>query len=178
MNDQELLRLAAAVERGSEHPLASAILKAAGTRGIAIPPATDFATTTGRRRERARRRTPRGSRTLELLESRQVDPGALAARADALRQDGQTVLFVAIDDRVAGVIAVADPIRPSTAEAVRLLKEDGLRLVMLTGDSRITAAAIASRLGIDDVRAEVLPAGKRAVVEELQRGGASGGDGG
>jgi Cu+-exporting ATPase len=109
--------------------------------------------------------------TLELLESRQVDPGALAARADALRQDGQTVLFVAIDDRIAGVIAVADPIRPSTAEAVRLLKEDGLRLVMLTGDSRITAAAIALRLGIDDVRAEVLPAGKRAVVEELQRAG-------
>jgi Cu+-exporting ATPase len=171
MNDQELLRLAAAVERGSEHPLASAILKAAGTRGIAIPPATDFATTTGRGVS-ARvegRRVDLG--TLELLESRQVDPGALAARADALRQDGQTVLFVAIDDRIAGVIAVADPIRPSTAEAVRLLKEDGLRLVMLTGDSRITAAAIASRLGIDDVRAEVLPAGKRAVVEELQRAG-------
>ena len=171
MNDQELLRLAAAVERGSEHPLASAILKAAGTRGIAIPPATDFATTTGRG-VTARvegRRVDLG--TLELLESRQVDPGALAARADALRQDGQTVLFVAIDDRIAGIIAVADPIRPSTAEAVRLLKEDGLRLVMLTGDSRITAAAIASRLGIDDVRAEVLPAGKRAVVEELQSAG-------
>ncbi len=171
VNDQELLRLAAAVERGSEHPLASAILKAAGTRGIAIPPATDFATTTGRGVS-ARvegRRVDLG--TLELLESRQVDPGALAARADALRQDGQTVLFVAIDDRIAGIIAVADPIRPSTAEAVRLLKEDGLRLVMLTGDSRITAAAIASRLGIDDVRAEVLPAGKRAVVEELQRAG-------
>ena len=171
VNDQELLRLAAAVERGSEHPLASAILKAAGTRGIAIPPATDFATTTGRGVS-ARvegRRVDLG--TLELLESRQVDPGALAARADALRQDGQTVLFVAIDDRIAGIIAVADPIRPSTAEAVRLLKEDGLRLVMLTGDSRITAAAIASRLGIDDVRAEVLPAGKRAVVEELQSAG-------
>jgi Cu+-exporting ATPase len=171
VNDQELLRLAAAVERGSEHPLASAILKAAGTRGIAIPPATDFATTTGRGVS-ARvegRRVDLG--TLELLESRQVDPSALAARADALRQDGQTVLFVAIDDRIAGIIAVADPIRPSTVEAVRLLKEDGLRLVMLTGDSRITAAAIASRLGIDDVRAEVLPAGKRAVVEELQSAG-------
>ena len=171
VNDQGLLRLAAAVERGSEHPLASAILKAAGTRGIAIPPATDFATTTGRGVS-ARvegRRVDLG--TLELLESRQVDPSALAARADALRQDGQTVLFVAIDDRIAGIIAVADPIRPSTAEAVRLLKEDGLRLVMLTGDSRITAAAIASRLGIDDVRAEVLPAGKRAVVEELQSAG-------
>jgi P-type Cu+ transporter len=169
--EHDVLRAAAAVERGSEHPLASAILKAAGTKAIAIPPATDFSSATGRgvAAQVEGRRVDLG--TLDLLESRHIDPGALAARADALRQDGRTVLFVAIDGRAAGLVAVADPTRPSTAEAVRMLKADGLRLVMLTGDSRITAAAIASRLGIDDVRAEVLPAGKRAVVEELQRSG-------
>ena len=169
--EQELLRFAAAVERGSEHPLANAILKAAAARAIAIPPATEFAATIGRG-VTARvegRRVDLG--TLDLLVSRQIDPGALAQRADALRKDGQTVLLVAIDDHAAGLIAVADPIRPSTAEAIQMLKADGLRLVMLTGDSRITAAAIALRLGIDDVRAEVMPDGKRRVIEELQGGG-------
>jgi Cu+-exporting ATPase len=169
--EQELLRLAAAVERGSEHPLASAILKAAAARGIVMPSATEFATTTGRGVTARIEGHRIDLGTLDLLASRRIDPGALAQRADALRQGGHTVLFIAIDDRAAGLIAVADPIRPSTAEAVQMLKADGLHLVMLTGDSRITAAAIAARLGIDDVRAEVMPDAKRRAIEELQGGG-------
>ena len=169
--EEELLRLAAAVERGSEHPLASAILKAAAVRGIVMPSATDFAATTGRGVTARIEGHRIDLGTLDLLASRRIDPGALAQRADALRQGGHTVLFVAIDDRAAGLIAVADPIRPSTAEAVQMLKADGLRLVMLTGDSRVTAAAIAARLGIDDVRAEVMPDAKRRAIEDLQKGG-------
>jgi Cu+-exporting ATPase len=101
----------------------------------------------------------------------EISPGAWAARADARRQDGQTVLIIAIDRRVAGMIAVADPIRSSTPDAIRQLKADGLSLVMVTGDNRITADAVARRLGIDEVRAGVLPAGKRDIITELQRGG-------
>ncbi len=167
----DLLRLAAAVERGSEHPLASAIVRAADARAIAIPRAEGFASATGKG-VTARvdgKRIDLGN--LEMLAARGIDPGPLAARADALRQDGQTVLLVSVDDRAAGLIAVADPIRSTTAEAVALLKADGLRIVMLTGDNRITAMAIASRLGIDEVRADVLPAGKREVVAALQRAG-------
>jgi Cu+-exporting ATPase len=169
--DDDLLRLAAAVERGSEHPIASAIVKAANARGIPVPRAEDFASTPGRgvtaRVDGAR--VDLGN--LAMLKARGIDPGPLAARADALRHDGQTVLLVAVDGRAAGLIGIADAVRPSTAEAVRLLKQDGLRLVMLTGDNRVTAAAIASRLSIDDVRADVLPADKRNVVAELQREG-------
>jgi Cu+-exporting ATPase len=169
--DDDLLRLAAAVERGSEHPIASAIVKAANARAIPVPRAEDFVSAPGSgvtaRVDGAR--VDLGN--LEMLKARGIDPGPLADRADAWRQEGQTVLLVAVDNRAAGLIAVADAIRPSTAEAVRLLKQDGLRLVMLTGDHRVTAAAIASRLGIDDVRADVKPADKRRVVAELQRDG-------
>jgi Cu+-exporting ATPase len=100
-----------------------------------------------------------------------VDISALAARLDAYRQSGQTALLVAVDGRAAGAVAVADALRPSSAEAVRLLKAEGLSIVMLTGDSESTAKAIASQLGIDDVRAQVLPGGKRDVVAELERQG-------
>jgi Cu+-exporting ATPase len=170
-NDHDLLRLAAAVERGSGHPLAAAIVKAAAARRVVVPPAEGFASATGKGVSAVvdGKRIDLGN--VEMLKARGIDPGPLGPRADALRQDGQTVLFVSVDGRAAGLIAVADPIRPTTAEAVRLLKDDGLRLVMLTGDNRVTAAAIASRLGIDAVRAEVLPADKRDVVAELQRGG-------
>jgi Cu+-exporting ATPase len=171
MSDEELLRLAASVERGSEHPLAAAIVNAAQARHMQIPPASDFASTTGKGvgGRVDGRRVDLGN--LELMKACGIDPGPLAARADALRQDGQTVLVVAVDGRASGLIAVADPIRPSTPEAVRLLKEDGLELVMLTGDNRITADAIASRLGIEHVRADVLPGDKRDVVADLQRRG-------
>jgi Cu+-exporting ATPase len=169
--EQELLRFAAAIEQGSEHPLGAAIVGAATARAIAVPSTSGFTSAVGRgvSGHVEGHRVDVGS--LEPLKASGIDLGPLAARADALRTSGQTVVVVSIDNRAAGLIAVADPIRQSTAEAVRLLKADGLKLVMLTGDSRVTAAAIASQLGIDDVRAEVLPDDKRHVVEALQRDG-------
>ena len=167
----ELLRLAAAVERGSEHPLAAAIVGAAEAQRSPIPPVTEFLSATGKgvsgRVEG--HRVDLGN--VELMNARGVTVGALSARADAWRQDGQTVLAVAIDGQAAGLIAVADQIRPSTAEAISALKRDGLRIVMLTGDTRATADVIARRLGIDDVFAEVLPADKRDVIARLQHEG-------
>ena len=169
--EAELLGLAAAVERGSEHPLASAIVGAAEMRVIPIAAVSEFVSETGKGvggRVQGRR-VDLGN--AELMRSRGIDPAAVLARAEALRQDGETVLIVAVDGSVAGLIAVADPIRASTPAAVRRLKAEGLRLVMLTGDTRTTADAIARRLGIDDVRAEVLPQDKRNVIVELQQGG-------
>jgi Cu+-exporting ATPase len=170
-NGNELLRFAAAVERGSEHPLAAAIVKAAETQAIAIPAVSGFASTTGKGVSGQVEGRAVDLGTVDLLRDRKIDPGALARRADELRRNGQTVLMVAIDQRVAGLIAVADPVRLSTPEAVKLLKADGLRIVMLTGDNRVTAAAIASQLGIDDVRADVLPGDKREIIARLQREG-------
>ncbi|MBI3402311.1 MAG: heavy metal translocating P-type ATPase [Acidobacteria bacterium] len=171
--EPDVLRLAAAVERGSEHPLAAAIVGAAGTRQIAIPTVADFAAMPGKGVSGRVEQHDVVLGTIELMQARGIgmSPGALAARADARRQDGQTVLVVAIDGRVAGLIAVADPVRSSTADALRLLKADGLSIVMVTGDNRVTADAVARQLGIDEVRAGVLPAGKREIVAELQRGG-------
>ncbi len=171
VDENNLLRLAAAVERGSAHPLAAAIVAAAESRKIQIPPVFDFASTTGQGVSGRVEGRQVDLGNLELLKARGIDPGPLAARADALRQDGQTVLIAAIDGRAAGLVAVADPIRPSTADAIGMLRDDGLTLVMLTGDNGITAAAIASRLGIDDVRADVRPGDKRDVVADLQRRG-------
>src|SRR2546428_665021 len=170
-NETELLRLAAAVERGSEHPLAAAIVGAAEAQRIPIPPVNEFLSATGKGVSGRvdGRRVDLGN--VELMNARGITVGALSARADAWRQDGQTVLAVAIDGQAAGLIAVADQIRPSTAEAIRALKRDGLRVVMLTGDTRATADAIARRLGIDDVFAEVLPADKRDVIARLQHEG-------
>jgi Cu+-exporting ATPase len=170
-NEIELLRLAAAVERGSEHPLAAAIVGAAEAQRIPIPPVTEFLSATGKGVSGRvdGHRVDLGN--VELMNARGITVGALSARADAWRQDGQTVLAVAIDGQAAGLIAVADQIRPSTAEAIRALKRDGLRVVMLTGDTRATADAIARRLGIDDVFAEVLPADKRDVIARLQHEG-------
>jgi P-type Cu+ transporter len=169
--DADLLRLAAAVERGSEHPLAAAVVEAAGARGIAIPAVTDFISATGKGvgGRVDGRQVDLGN--VELMHARGIDPGPLTARAEAWRRDGQTVLVVAVDQRVAGAFAVADPIRASAADAVRQLKDEGLTLVMLTGDNRVTATAIARQLGIEDVRAEVLPADKRDIVAALQRAG-------
>ncbi|MBZ5557797.1 MAG: heavy metal translocating P-type ATPase [Acidobacteriia bacterium] len=169
--ESDVLRLAAAVERGSEHPLAAAIVGAAESRRIAIPAVADFSATPGKGVSGRVDQREVALGTIEFMQTRGVDPGAWTARADARRQDGQTVLIAAVDRRVAGLIAVADPIRQSTADALRLLKADGLAIVMVTGDNHLTAEAIARRLGIDDVRAGVLPAGKRDIVAELQRGG-------
>ena len=171
LTESELLGLAASIERGSEHPLAAAIVSAAEDRGVRILPASGFASETGRgvRGLVEGRRVELGN--AELMKSRGIDPSPVMDRADELRRDGQTVLLVAVDGRLAGLVAVADPIRATTADAVRRLKEEGLHLVMLTGDNRTTAEAVARHLGIDDVRAEILPADKRKVIAQLQQRG-------
>jgi Cu+-exporting ATPase len=166
--ETEVLRLAAAVERGSEHPLASAIAAGAAERGVPIESATGFQSLTGKgvTGRLALRRVAVGSRT--LMGEQGVDVSALSARAEELRAEGATVVFVAADGRLAGLIAVADPIRAAAPDALRRLSGDGVRVVMLTGDSRATAAAVAARLGLDEVVAEVLPEQKLAEVKRLQ----------
>jgi len=168
---QTLLRLAATLERGSEHPLASAIVKGAEERGIVLGSADGFESMTGQGvRGRADGfQVVLGNR--KLLDDLAIDAGAVAERAEALRRDGQTVMFVVVNDRVAGLLGVADPIKLSTPEAIEQLHRDGIRVVMLTGDSRTTAEAVGRKLGIDEVIAEVLPDKKLDVVRRLQSEG-------
>ena len=169
--DTEVLRFAAAIERGSEHPLASAIAAGAAERGIPIESATGFQSLTGKgvTGRLALRRVGVGNRA--LMGDLGVDVAALSARADELRADGATVMFVAADGRLAGLLAVADPVRPAASDALRRLRADGVRVVMVTGDSRATAAAVAAKLGIADVVAEVLPEQKLAEVQRLRAAG-------
>ncbi len=163
-----LLRLAASLERGSEHPLAASIVEAAAERGVALARATDFESLTGRgvRGVVDARAVALGN--ARLLEEFGVASGDAPARADALSREGQTVMFVAVDGRLAGLLGVADPIKATTPEAIRALHDEGVRVVMLTGDSRATAEAVAGRLGIDEVVAEVLPDQKAAEIKRLQ----------
>ena len=171
VDDTELLRLAAAVERGSAHPLAAAVVSAAGERGLVVPAVTRFMSTTGRGVSGLVDGRAVDIGTVEFLIGLGVDVGVLALRAEGHRRTGQTALLVAIDGRPAGIIIAADGVRPSSAEAIRLLKDEGLSVVMLTGDNESTARAIAAQLGIDDVRAQVLPGGKRDIVADLQKQG-------
>jgi len=167
----ELLRLAASLELGSEHPLAAAIVARAEESSADLAPVTEFESRTGKgvvgRVEG--RRVALGN--LALLGELGLDPGALGERAEPLRRGGQTVMFVVIDGNVAGLIGVADPIKQGTPEAIRSLREQGVRIVMLTGDSRTTAQAVATQLGIEDFQAEVLPDQKLEAVRRLQEGG-------
>jgi Cu+-exporting ATPase len=167
----ELLRLAASLERGSEHPLAGAIIKAAEAKGLPLADPTDFQAITGKGvvGQVAARRVALGNAALMTDQKIAVD--ALHSRIEALRSEGQTVMLVAVDGQLAGLLGVADPIRASTPEAIRLLHQDGLRIIMLTGDSRTTAEAVARKLGIDQVIAEVLPDQKAATIQRLQAGG-------
>jgi Cu+-exporting ATPase len=170
-SEDEVLQVAASLERGSEHPLAEAIVKAAESRGLALGETTRFAShtgagVTGRVGVRA---VAVGNATL-MAEVRSQDDD-LDRTAARLQQDGQTAVFVAIDGRAAGVLGLADPIKVSAADAVRHLKAEGIRLVMLTGDTRATAAAVARKLGIDDVRAEVPPDAKLDAIRRLQAEG-------
>jgi Cu+-exporting ATPase len=169
--EDEVLRLAAGLEQASEHPLASAIVSGARERRLPLPPVADFQSFTGRGVSGSVEGRAVVLGTSRLLQEQRIDASAAAPEADALRADGQTVMFVAIDGRLAGTIGVSDPIKGSTAEAIRLLHEDGLRIVMLTGDSRTTANAVAAKLGIDDVTAEVLPDQKREIVHRLKAQG-------
>ncbi|MGA8379822.1 MAG: heavy metal translocating P-type ATPase [Stellaceae bacterium] len=169
VDENELLHLAASLERGSEHPLAAAIVTGAEERGLTLGAAADFASQTGKGVTGSvnGRRVAIGNPA--LLADLGLDPGDLATRADQLRQEGQTVMLVAVDGAAAGLLAVADPVKGNAAEALAALRAEGLRLVMLTGDSRTTAEAVGRRLGIDEVVAEVLPDQKAQVVRDLQR---------
>jgi Cu+-exporting ATPase len=168
---QTLLRFAATLERGSEHPLASAIVKGAEERGVALGSAEGFESITGRgvRGRVDGAHVALGNR--KLLEDLGVNPGALAQRAEELRGEGQTVVFVAVNNQVAGLMGIADPIKQSTPEAIEQLHKDGIRIVMLTGDNRTTAEAVARKLGIDEVIAEVLPDRKADAVKRMQSEG-------
>jgi Cu+-exporting ATPase len=169
--EEEILRLAAALERGSEHPLAAAIVAGAKERGIEPPAATAFESVTGK----GVKGMIEGRAILlgnsSILKEASLEPGPLAAQADQLRGDGQTIMFLAADGRMLGLLGVADPIKQSTPEAIRLLKEDGISVVMLTGDNRATALAVARTLGLDQVEAEVLPHQKNEVVKNLKSQG-------
>jgi len=168
VDDTELLRLAAGLERGSEHPLAQAIVERAKDAGLELADATDFDSPNGKgvvgRVED--HRVALGNRL--LMESESVDPAELEDEAERLRGDGATVIFAAVDGRLAGLVAIADPVKETTGEAIRALQADGLRVVMLTGDNRTSAEAVARRLGIDEVQAEVLPEDKGRVVQRLR----------
>jgi Cu+-exporting ATPase len=169
--EDELLRAAAGVEQGSEHPLADAIVGGARERGIEVAAALDFESHTGKGVTGRVDSRAVALGNVALMREAGVDVGAMEAQADEMRRNGATVMFVAIDGRLAGLLAVSDPIKASTAEAIDLLHQAGLRIVMITGDNRTTAEAVARRLGLDDVRADVLPAEKRAIVQQLQREG-------
>ncbi|HEX6323593.1 MAG TPA: heavy metal translocating P-type ATPase [Vicinamibacterales bacterium] len=170
-DEQTLLELAAAAERSSEHPLAAAIVRGSEERGIAKTTADRFDSVTGKGLTALVSGRDVTIGTTGLLLDQGVDIAGLSERADALRREGQTVVFVAVDGKPAGLLGVADRIKASTAEALRSLHEQGLTIVMLTGDNRVTAEAVARSLGLDDVRADVLPAGKRDVIRELQAQG-------
>ncbi len=170
-DEAELLRLAASVERSSEHPLGAAIVAGAAARGLKPSDAVEFRSLAGKG---VSARVDGHSVVIgnaTLLGENGVDPGELAARAEDLRRDGNSVMFVAIDGRAAGLVGVADPVKDNAAEALRALRVEGVRVVMLTGDSRVTAEAVARRLGIDELHAEVLPQRKAEVVRELKEAG-------
>jgi Cu+-exporting ATPase len=163
--------MAASLERGSEHPLADAILRAAKDRGLTLSEATEFDSPVGKGVlgvVDGRRVLLGGSR---ILADNSISSMAMDAEAERHREDGASVVFVVLDGKVAGLLAIADPIKPTTQTAITALKAAGIRLVMMTGDNLTTAQAVAKRLGIDDVEAEVLPQDKAAVVERLRKSG-------
>jgi P-type Cu+ transporter len=170
-DEDTLLRLAASLERGSEHPLAAAIVVGAEDRGARLDSVSDFESSTGKGVSGTvdGKRVALGNRA--LMADLGVDAEALSEQAESLRGKGQTVMFVAVDHRPAGLLGVADPIKESTPRAIEVLHDEGIEIVMLTGDSRTTADAVAKQLGIDQVTAEVLPDQKADVVKRLQREG-------
>ncbi|CAM5607824.1 Cu+-exporting ATPase OS=Sphingobium scionense OX=1404341 GN=GGQ90_001056 PE=3 SV=1 [Sphingobium scionense] len=170
-DEAELLRLAASVERVSEHPLALAIVEAAKARGLSTSEVGDFDSPSGR----GALGTVDGRRIVlgnaRFLGGEGIATDTLAEQADTLRRDGATAIFIGIDGKVGGAFAIADPVKQTTPEALTALKAEGIRVVMLTGDNRTTAEAVARRLGIDKVEAEVLPDQKSAVIARLKREG-------
>jgi Cu+-exporting ATPase len=170
-DEQTILQLGASLERASEHPLAAAIVAGAEEKGLALTSVDDFKSHTGKGVTGRIGGRAVGIGNAKLFEQLQIAPGALAQKADAMRVEGQTVMFVTIDGKPAGLIGVADPIKDTSAEAIRQLHADGLQVVMITGDNQVTAVAVAKRLGIDKVFAEVLPEQKTQLVKQLQAEG-------
>jgi Cu+-exporting ATPase len=166
-----LLKFAASLEKGSEHPLAAAIVKGAEEREVKLSTAIDFESITGK----GVSGTVDGKKVLlgnsKLLDDFSIDPDEMAAQAASLRQEGATVMFVAVDNNIAGLLSVADPIKETTPEAIRKLHEENIRIVMLTGDNKVTAEAVANKLDIDEVAAEVLPDEKADIVKKYQKQG-------
>jgi Cu+-exporting ATPase len=171
MDKDRVLLLAASLEKGSEHPLAAAIIEGAVHQGIHLSDTSHFVSHTGKgvSGEIDGKKILLGNSS--LLEDFKIDTGPLAEPAQAMRSEGQTVMFVGIDGEVAGMLAVADPIKETTPEAIKQLHAEGIRIVMLTGDNKITAQAVAKKLNLDEVVAEVLPDQKATAIKKFQQGG-------
>ncbi|HQT55309.1 MAG TPA: HAD-IC family P-type ATPase, partial [Phenylobacterium sp.] len=169
--EANLLRLAASLERGSEHPLAEAVVRAAVDRGLALGEAQGFNSPVGKGVTGSVEGRSLAIGSDRFLAESGIDTGPLSAAAQALRGTGATGIFVAVDGALAGLIGISDPIKPNAAEVVAQLREQGVRVVMLTGDNRVTAQAVADRLGISEVEAEVLPGQKADVVHRLRAEG-------
>ncbi|MGO7170421.1 heavy metal translocating P-type ATPase [Rhizobium leguminosarum] len=172
VGENRLLSLAASLERGSEHPLAEAIVSGAEERGVSLVEVTGFEAKTGKGVQGLAGDTMVALGNAAMLADLGIDPAALAEKTEALRSDGKTVMFVVFDGALAGLVAVADRIKPTTAAAIKALHESGLKIIMATGDNERTARAVAKSLGIDEVRADVLPEGKKALIDELRAKGA------
>ncbi|WP_205563169.1 heavy metal translocating P-type ATPase [Cohaesibacter haloalkalitolerans] len=172
LGEDAVLAMAAALERGSEHPLAEAIVSGAKERGVERRESSDFEAMTGKGVKGLVEGKDVALGNAAMLDALSIDTDEASKKASALQEEGKTAMFVAIDGQLAGIVAVADPIKESTAQAIRDLHELGLTVIMATGDNERTAEAVASKLGIDDVRAGVLPEGKKALVEELHETGA------
>jgi Cu+-exporting ATPase len=170
-NEAQLLQFAASLERSSEHPLASAIIREAEQRHLTLLQSSNFESVTGQGITGTVDGRKVAVGNARLMESLSASAEALIADAESLRAEGQTVMFVALDDQPAGLLGVADPVKSSTPEALQLLHAAGIRVTMLTGDSRGTAEAVARQLGIDDVSAEVMPGQKRSVIQALKASG-------
>jgi Cu+-exporting ATPase len=170
-DENELLRLAASLEVASEHPLAAAVVRSAKERGLELSAASEFDSPVGK----GVTGIVDGKRIVignaRIMEQAKIDTRAFNEVADQLRQDGATAIFVGLDGKVAGVLAIADPVKATTTEAVSALHKAGIRLIMLTGDNATTAKAVAAKLGISDVEAEVLPEDKGQIVERLRQQG-------
>ncbi|HUX91071.1 MAG TPA: heavy metal translocating P-type ATPase [Gallionellaceae bacterium] len=169
--EADVLRLGASLERASEHPLAAAIVNGAQEKGMALVAVSEFRSFTGKGVTGTVEKRAVALGNLKLFEELHIAAGELPARAEALRADGQTVMLVAIDGRAAGLIGVADPVKDSTLEAIRALHEEGVQVIMLTGDNRTTAEAVARKLRIDRIEAEVLPEQKASIIKQLQAQG-------
>ena len=171
LTEGDVIRLAASLERSSEHPLAAAVVAAARERAVTTEEPADFASVTGKGVTGKIGGRPVALGNARLMADQKIDMGDLVAKADALRGSGATALFVAVDGKAGGVIAIADPIKATTRAALDSLRSDGIRVIMLTGDNRTTAQAVARQLGIDDVEADVLPEDKNRIVRTLRADG-------